>query len=58
MKVKVHRDCFIDGSRRKAGAVIEYGGPLSSWMEPVEEDAPRRRGRALPDAVKPDEPVI
>lgn len=40
MKVKVQQDCFIDGSRFRAGAVIEYGGPITKWMEPVEEQSP------------------
>lgn len=46
MLVKVDRECFIGGSIRKAGEVVEYDGPLSSWMVPVgpaqveEEPAP------------------
>lgn len=50
MKVRVLQECFIGGSLQPAGKVIEYDGPRSAWMEPVEqpdaEDAPRRGRRS------------
>ena len=36
MKIKVNLDCFIGGSFRSAGSTVDYDGPLSKWMEPVE----------------------
>jgi hypothetical protein len=56
MKVKVHEDCFIGGSFRFAGSIVEYDGKLSKWMEPVDvqpvvEVEPRRPRKSKEDDV-------
>jgi len=32
MLVRAEQACFIDGSRRKAGAVFEYNGKPTPWL--------------------------
>ena len=65
MLVKVEVECFVGGSLHQPGAVIEYEGPLSSWMTPVDgkavdkEDAPvKQRGRKVTYRENSDLPEV
>lgn len=37
MLVKAIKMCFVNGSRRKPGAVFEYEGPDNKYLEPADD---------------------
>lgn len=57
MRVRAARTGF-DGKRRiREGEVFEHDGALASWMEPVEEEAPKPRRKKEVETVM-DQDVI
>lgn len=40
MKYRVTELCFLGGSRRRAGEIVEWDGKPARWMVPIEEEKP------------------
>jgi hypothetical protein len=51
MLVRAEQACFIDGSRRKAGAVFEYKGKPTGWLVPVKDVEPDPQPEPVTDDV-------
>ncbi len=61
MRVKVHKNCFLGkgkaGRRVRKGSIVEHDGPLSDWMEPLDQEPPEEADPSDGDG-KTDPPVV